>query len=196
MSGARFRRIALTLACSLLVGLYFGTLVHELGHGLTGVVLGGSIEMISVFPGIQVYPTFVYMGWDSVFGRVGAPELSPQWKDSLMMLMGSGSTAIVSYLLLLLARLTSRRCKYFCLGCIIVAVIFAWDVILYSTLPLVGLRHGVFIGGQYPEPLEAAESLGASTPLYFIFLTVHFAVFHLILAHLWGKFRRQYPTSG
>lgn len=139
------------------------TLVHELGHGLTALALGGEFNHLYIFPGVELWPELgkAYSGfWPGnvalTFFRGGTHW--QEWQVGLTLFMGSGSTLLLSFVaVFLLWWLEPRRI----LEKFLVTLSFGFlDMLLYIFLPMIGLRHIVFIGGDKPEPLLGAMRMG------------------------------------
>ncbi|NIV30936.1 MAG: hypothetical protein GWN58_16030, partial [Anaerolineae bacterium] len=140
-----------------------GLFVHELGHGITAEVLGGEFEGLYVMPGVQVWPHPGKPYADEWQGYVGLAEYDPNWEidswqDGVVDLMGSGSTLLVAALAL--GALWLFRPRGWLRRLLLAEVLMFADILLYTFLPLLGLRHWFFFGGDYPEPLEGAMKLG------------------------------------
>lgn len=155
----------------LLVVALAGLFVHELGHGLTAMALGGKFTALYTFPGIQVWPDFgqKYPGdWAGYIGMArysyGSNWEPDGWQTGLVTLMGSGSNLLLAALALgFLWGFRPRGKLRFLL--VAEAIMFV-DLPLYTFLPLVGLRHFFIIGGSSPEPLEGALQLGFPPGLF------------------------------
>ena len=149
--------------------------VHEAGHGVTAMVLGGKITLIEVMPGIQLYPTVELRPWDGVIARVDNTPLNAPFREGLVLFLGSGSTAVVSYGLIayLLASRPKGLARFAVLS---MAIICAWDIITYSVFPAMGLRHWAIIGGVTVEPLDGAVMMGITPMAYYIGLVLHVVV--------------------
>ncbi len=179
-------RVVVVLILSVIIAVPVGTLVHELGHGITAVALGGRIEGIWVWP-VRLFPGIQFTGWQlDQFGWCSTSGVESEWGRGLKMLMGSGATSVLAYLLLIVSSLRLRA-SWLSIGVIAVGTVFAWDIFLYSTLPLAGLQHGVVIGGKSAEPLWGAVGMGVPRWTYFVFLMVHFVTFHALLC--WTRVR-------
>lgn len=180
----------ITLMLVALVGLF----VHELGHGITATALGGKFTSLYILPGIQVWPHFGQPypnGWSGYIGWVeynyGFNWNPDGWQPGLVTLMGSGSNLLIAALALVaLWVFQPRRCLRFFL--VAEAMMFV-DLLLYTFLPLVGLRHFFIIGGISPEPLEGAIQLGLPSWLFIALVGVVSALMS------WGLIRyvRRHP---
>jgi hypothetical protein len=162
-----------TIPLFLVMSLPPGILWHELvGHGLTGVFLGGRITHVEIL-GVVLYPDLSWNGWDGSYGKAtvyGVTSTTGQW---LVSLNGSMSTWLVSLIsvLLLWIRPWGPVCRT-----ILVVLGLWWIDLLTYTLPSFGLRRSIFWGGTYSEPYEAAVSLGVPGPLFQSFVVVSSAV--------------------
>jgi hypothetical protein len=175
-----YLKILRVFVFTLFLATIFGTIIHEAGHCLTAVALGGRIKMIRMIPGIEIYPQVKFVGWDfSTFGGCSTTGVKSQVGKGFGHFMGSGSTLIVAYLLLLASRFIKQ--KWICIMLLLQALIYAWDIISYSVFPLFGLRHWLIIGGLYPEPLRGAITMGCPQAVYFVCLLMHLVVFHIVL---------------
>ncbi|MFA6187091.1 MAG: hypothetical protein WC770_07775 [Phycisphaerae bacterium] len=182
-------KLVFIITASLILGVIADIIIHEFGHGLSGAAVGGKIFSIRIWPGIQVYPKICFEKFTpSIFGLAIVHNLESNKQQGIMELMGSGTTAVSAYLIIGLTAVA--KFKKFTIFFIIVSMIFAWDIILYSTLPLIGLRHGFFLGGEIAEPLLAAQKLGISKGLYFFILVGHAVVFNFIVFNRWKKYRQ------
>ncbi|MCB2153285.1 M50 family metallopeptidase [bacterium] len=182
------KKIAVLVILTLLLGLPATGFFHEFGHGATAILLGGRIDHIWLFPGIELFPDLGFSLIDEFpcnLGGCGISGLNADWKVSVESLMGSGCTLIAAYLIILWPFL--REAHWSTCLTITFSLPFAWDIILYSTLPLAGLRHAVFLGGEVPEPLIAARDLGVSYWVYFSALIFHVLLFHTLLVRVWRK---------
>lgn len=167
--------------CALLASVFIGTLLHEFGHGLTALMLGGQLHEVSVWPGVTVYPDLRFDDWHwTFFGLCNWSDVPSEWKEGLSILMGSGTTALAAYALLAAVHGFRKRC-WLAVGLLAASLPLSWDILLYSTMPLLGLRHGIIVGGPNPEPLIGAEMMGIPRSLYFALLAIHFVVFHFFL---------------
>ena len=179
MRSRRLRWVTL-FAFALILVLVFvlATLIHEIGHGLTAEILGGKFLNFYIYPGIQVWPDFghPYTGnWDNSLAYMYydyGPGWQPDgWQNGFVLLMGSGTNlllATIAIVLLWLFRPTGLLRLF-----LIAESIMFLDIVFYTFLPLLGLRHFFFIGGKIPEPLDGAMLIGSSRP---VFLTAVFAL--------------------
>ena len=159
--------------CVLLVSAYIGALVckvvHESGHALTAIAFGSRVESVGVrFP---LKPGFF---------RIAYSLPGEQWQKGLTTLMGTGATTILAYMLVFI--MLGCRCPVrFRLAVLLVALVCAWDMFLYSVLPLLGLRRFLLFGGRHAEPVSGAQMIGIPTWLFLCGLAVSFMAFHALL---------------
>jgi len=136
-------------------------LIHEAGHAITTLVLGGTVSAVYVYPGIEILPDLGRRyegGWPGggavIFGE-GAPDWE-EWEWGLVRLMGSGLNLLlaIAALVVFLALRPSGIWK------VIVAVesLMLLDILVYSALP--------WLGGHVSEPVRGAEMLGISPGLF------------------------------
>jgi hypothetical protein len=167
---------ALLVLISLGAGALVCKVVHESGHALTAVALGGKIE--SVRACLPRKPGFF---------RVEYSLSGSDWRKGLTDLMGTGATTLVAYGLILVV-LKGRPAPWLRTVVVPVSLVCAWDMFLYATLPLLGLRRGLLLGGRHAEPLCGAEMMGVPRWLFLCGLTVSFIAFHSLL---YWSLRRQ-----
>lgn len=177
----------LTLALVWLVA----SCIHELGHGLTAEALGGKFLWFSLWPGIQVYPNpgQPYEGeWGTSIAKAAYAYSSgwEDWRNGLVLLMGSGSTLLLA--VLALGGLWLFRPRGWPRILLVAGVLMVEDMLLYALLPeLFGLRHYVIFGGVKPEPVDGAELLGFPRPPFVVSVVL---VSALLLAGLVFYLRR------
>jgi hypothetical protein len=159
--------VMLVLA-SLIAGALLCKVVHESGHALTAVLLGGTIESVRVRLPLPSSPGFFRIE----YSLSGSP-----WRRGLAGLMGTGGTAVVAYALLLVA-MRYRSVSWPQCVLLPVSVVCAWDMFLYGTLPLLGLHRFIVFGGNHAEPVEAAQMMGVPKWLFLSALALSFVVFH------------------
>ena len=143
--------------------------IHEAGHAITTVVLGGTVNALYVFPGIEVLPDLGkrYEGTWPGWGMWLDTESGPNWgnrEEGLVWLMGSGINLLLA-VAALIAFLTLKPSGIWKVILIAESLMFL-DILLYTVLPQFGLRHGIILGGDYPEPLYGAEMLGIIAPIF------------------------------
>ncbi|HUU84027.1 MAG TPA: hypothetical protein VM243_11040 [Phycisphaerae bacterium] len=157
MSWASVGRRMAHVAAILLVALILGTACHEvLGHGLTGVLVGGRIGYVEIL-GVQVWPELGWHGWPDTYGLCAVTDVPDGTAGAVMRLAGSMSTWLVSVLAVALLWLRRwRGWPRFVLVCLSIW----WIDLLTYTLPSWGLRRSILWGPVYSEPYEAAIALG------------------------------------
>lgn len=164
--------------------LGFNLLLHEFGHCIAMNQTRGKCEGVYVPPGVKVWPLEgfgdPYPGeWEAAMGRTRY-EIVPPTPEAIgfVMLMGSGSTALLSLLAMLSLWILEPRgwgrtilmVQSLCFG----------DLLFYTILPeFFGLRHFFLWGGNGPEPLEGAVSMGFARGDVILFVLVFSAVMFL-----------------
>ena len=158
----------LLLFISIVFGAIVCKVVHESGHALTAFAFGAKIESIHLsFP--RKFSFFSI--------RYSQPDVN--WKRGLTDLMGTGSTTLLAYILILIVLMV--RCPMWLrIGLTSVSFVCAWDMFLYATLPLLGLKRFVFFGGDHAEPVCGAGMMGIPRWLFLCGLTVSFIMFHTL----------------
>jgi hypothetical protein len=156
---------------SFLVGAAVCKIIHESGHALTAWALGGTIESVRVH--LPTRPGFVRIEYLLPAGG---------WRKGLADLMGTGATTIVAYGLVL-AVLAHRSQVWPRFVLLPVSLVCAWDMFLYGTLPLLGLRRFLVFGGRHAEPVSGAGMVGIPKWLFLLMLALSFIVFH----YLWCR---------
>ena len=164
--------LVLLLGCAVFL---LGTFTHEGGHAIVAAAFGQPIHSIAIIPGIQVYPTVRCIHWNGAIAWVDADLPTGRWEHGFFLVMGCGLTAFFAYLWLLVAAFSRRSLKAILLGA---SVGYAWDMFLYATMPLLGLRHWIIIGGDRAEPLVGARLMGLPDWVFWSFLSIHFVIFH------------------
>lgn len=146
-------------------------LVHEGGHTVVALSYGGKITYFEVLTGFKLYPGVELVPWVGSVARVGydLPKIT-RFQSGLLVLAGSGSTALLSYAALMVGWKRRGLARLFWLW---LARLMAIDIVTYSFLPLVGLDHWVFFGGGYPEPFYGAQALGVTGWAYFPLIVLH-----------------------
>jgi hypothetical protein len=157
--------------------MVLSTLIHELGHGLTAEALGGEFISIDVYPGFQIWPDFgkpFEGGWDHqialMYYRYGPSWQDGNWRDGLVQLMGSGINLLLATFALVLLRVFRPKGLFKLL--LAAEALMVFDIVFYTFLPLIGLRHLFFIGGANPEPLGGALKMGIPQPVFLLFVGV------------------------
>ena len=156
-------RIVLKVIGGILIAVLavlIGHMIHEGGHALTMLALGGKVTSIGIWQ-VQAYPKIVLTGPFGLHSWVGGTTPPPQWKNGLMLLMGAGSTAIAAYVAAaLLFILKPRGLLRFGL---IVSALGTADIASYCVfpnLPFTSLLGFVTYRDSYMEPVDGARLLG------------------------------------
>jgi hypothetical protein len=148
-------------------------LIHEGSHIVTALLMGGKILGITIMPGIQLYPTFDLIPWDGRGASINYTLIQgTAFKSGMIALSGSLYTAIVGYFLIIYA-IWYRPSGWRQVAIVALALLSIWDIIAYSILPEIGLKHWGFYGGGVPEPMIGAVYAGISYNLYQLALTAH-----------------------
>jgi hypothetical protein len=171
--------MVLMLLASVVVGAVVTKSGHEIGHALAALACGSKIREIRVMPGIQLYPSLKKASCRTVV--INYTEPPARWQRGLVAFMGTGSTTVLAYLLLALLWWL-RPSRYWQAFLAVTAILLAWDMYLYSTLPLLGLRRFIFFGGHHAEPVHAMELMGVPKVLFLTGLILSFVAFHSLLA--------------
>jgi len=143
-------------------------LIHEFGHALWGIALGGRLVYIQVTY-FELYPKIAITSKFQL-GYVVVAGLSSQFKLGLFLLAGSMTTNIASWLIviILLKKQLGLRTK---MAFLIAGLIGLLDLPFYVIFPQIDLRHWIVLGGSTPEPLVGARLMGVSDLVfYFIVL--------------------------
>jgi hypothetical protein len=160
-------------------------IIHESGHLVTAIILEAKIKYIVIMPGIKLYPEIALEAWKGWGAAIDYTlENGTPFKSGLIALMGSGSAALVGYLTTLLLFFLKKP-GLFQIGLLAFSLICAWDMITYSILPEIGLKHWIFFGGALPEPMIGAVYMGMSYFQYKLLLISHIICSNgLILVYL------------
>jgi hypothetical protein len=155
----------LVFLLALLVAALVATPIHEAGHCVTVELLGGTCAGMYTWPGFELWPDFgqpapgawgmeiAYMVYEP-----GPGWEADDWQRGLVTLMGSGSNLLLASLALTYLSISKPKGI---LKILLGAEAFMFlDIVLYTFLPLIGLRHLFLVGGDKPEPLQGALRLG------------------------------------
>jgi len=132
-------------------------LVHEFGHALWGIAVGGELAYLKItyfeiYPNLALTATFV-------LGHVEVGGLRTTFAQGLFLLGGSVTTNILAWFLgLFLLRVHIGYRKQVALKTL--GLFGILDLPLYVLLPQIGLQHWILLGGNIPEPLIGARDLG------------------------------------
>lgn len=171
------KRLYLFLILFLPLGLAMD-LIHEGGHVLWGTLAGGHLTELQIAY-FQLYPTFTLTAHFRL-GYVHMQGLSTMFAKGLMGIGGSLTTHLAAWLIgvTLIKTQISPKTK---LSLYTLGLFGILDLPFYTFLPQLGLRHWIIIGGNYPEPLIAAERLGIPQSIFY--LTVILTTSTLILLY-------------
>ncbi|HUW31746.1 MAG TPA: hypothetical protein VM223_09055 [Planctomycetota bacterium] len=157
-------RIVLKVIGGILIAVLavlIGHMIHEGGHALTMLALGGKVTSIGIWQ-VQAYPKIVLTGPFGLHSWVGGTTPPPQWKNGLMLLMGAGSTAIAAYVAAALLFILKPR-SLFRFG-MIVGALATFDIMWYCVSPNLALPRGPFhvinLRDSYMEPVEGGKLMG------------------------------------
>jgi len=179
--------------------LFTGLIIHEVGHGVTAQWLGGEFRRLYVFPGVEVWPD-PGQPFEGDWGmRVGVAEIQwgeewESWQEGLVLLMGSGSTLLVSCAAL--AGLWIFRPKHGLAYGFSVIALFYLDILFYTLMPTwFDLPHWIVFGGREPEPLIGAEMLGCPRKVFITLVLIVSILMTISLAGYWITQRRRVAES-
>ena len=161
-----------------------GAVAHEAGHVITAAAFGHPLQRVDVIPGIQIYPTIRWTGWSANIAWVAMGTPRVPWQEGLCLLMGSGMTSVLAYCGLFVAARLRRNLSRVILAA---SVLYAWDMLLYATMPLIGLRHWIVVGGSFAEPFEGARLMGLADWVFWLLWTTDFLLFHWLLARVYCR---------
>ena len=179
--------------------LFMGLIIHEVGHGLTAQLLGGEFHRLFVFPGMEVWPD-PGQPYEGDWGlRVGIAEIEwvedwESWQNGLVLLMGSGSTLLLACAALAILWIfrPERGLAYGLSG----VALFYMDILFYTLMPAwFGLPHWIFFGGHDPEPLIGAEMLGIPRTVFIALVLIVSILMTISLAGYWVNHRRRLADS-
>jgi hypothetical protein len=138
--------------------------VHEFGHALWGVVVGGrftymQVAFFEIYPRLAITSQFI-LGCVRVEGLTG-------FDHGLFLLGGSMTTNLVAWLLGLVLLKTELRYKTQ-VTLRILGLFGILDLPFYVIFPQIGLRHWIFLGGHAAEPLVGARIMGMPDPAFYV----------------------------
>jgi hypothetical protein len=158
----KIKRVFTYLVCFTICCFLYG-LCHELiGHGLTAILLSGSIDSIHLF-GFKVFPNF---GWSGIPGGLGIDDLPTGKLLDIVIIMGPISTWLVSLLAVIALWI---RYPTGLLRVVLVCLSFWCYDLLGEALMVWGIPKYLFFHSDSPGHYEAAIRLGVQDPLFHIF---------------------------
>lgn len=168
------------------VGCIVGAALHETGHAVVALAYGREIRQIRVGPALTIYPSIEFGSINLDLGEVEQAPPKSQQEEGLRDLAGSALTAIVAIILLGIFRAaeTSRVVRTIVS---VACLVLSWDIISYSTFPLLGWRHWIVLGGTEPEPVIGAGLLGVVRWAYYVGLAIYAVVANWLAFRLWVK---------
>jgi len=169
--GFKYKTFLLPLVLFVPLGLVMD-FVHEFGHVIWGVALGGrltymKVTFFEIYPRLAITPQFT-LGVVQVVWDMPSP---PAFEYGLFLLGGSLTTNVVSWLLaLFLLRMNFRFKTQVMLK--MLGLFGLLDLPFYVFLPQIGLRHWIFLGGCQPEPLMGARNIGIPDPVFYVMVVL------------------------
>jgi len=160
---AKGRTLLLCLILFLPLGLVMD-LVHESGHALWGVAVGGRLTYMQIGY-FEIYPNLAITQQFSL-GRTQVAGLPSKSAQGFFLLGGSMTTNVIAWLLgliLLRTRLGDRTR----LALKVLGLFGLLDLPFYVVFPQIGLLHWIFLGGDRPEPLLGARNIGVPDSVFY-----------------------------
>lgn len=175
----RIFRIILLL-CLIVVS---SAILHEGGHVIVMFLNGMSITRVVIAPGIQIYPVFTRVEWTGFIIGLGIERgFASDYQNGLCYVMGSGTTALCSYLLLLIVYTGLHKLrKQTIVILLILSSIWASDIITYSIFPALGLKHFIFLGGSMAEPIVGVTLMNIPKWISYSVILVHALLYYFLL---------------
>jgi hypothetical protein len=144
-------------------------LIHEIGHAICGMIVGGTLTYIQV-AFFQIYPSLAFtshfrLGYCVVHG------LSTNFEYGLFLIGGSLTTYIAAWIIafILINHNLDEKTHVF-------LKTIGWfgvlDLPFYIIFPQIGLRHWIIIGGDIAEPLIGAQKMGIPEPVFYTITTL------------------------
>jgi hypothetical protein len=155
-----------------------GLFLHEMGHGIVACFFGGTITYVEVMPGIELYPGIASHPWNGLIAQIGydLPNIT-SFQEGFIHLMGSGTTLVISSLLLLILIFFTPRGKIRWFTGLLIAL-FPLDIITYSIFPALGWRHWIVFGGRTAEPVNGAIAMGIAKQAYYLSLGLYLVILY------------------
>ena len=170
-----FKSLFLPLVLFVPLGLLMDV-IHELGHGVWGTLVGGRLTYIQIayfiiYPSLAVTPQFRL----GAAGIEGLPYGS--FSYGLMLLGGSMTTSTASWVIaiILLKMSLSNRAQ---VALKVLGLFGILDLPFYIVFPQMGLGHWIFLGGCGAEPLNGTRMMGI--PDFAFYLAVVISTFGLV----------------
>lgn len=161
---AKGRTLLLLLVLFLPLGLVMD-LVHESGHALWGIAVGGKLTYMQIAC-FEIYPNLA-VTQQFFLGRTQVTGLPSEFAYGLFLLGGSMTTNIIAWLLgLILVR--TRLGHRTRLALKVLGLFGLLDLPFYVVFPQIGLLHWIFLGGDSPEPLLGARKIGVPDSAFYI----------------------------
>jgi len=188
--GFKCKEFFLPLVLFIPLGLFMD-FVHELGHALWGIALGGRLAYMKIVY-FEIYPQFSLTS-TFILGFVRVEGLTTEFASGLMSLGGSLTTNIISWLLALILLKTKFGYKTQ-VALKILGLFGLFDLPFYVLFPQIGLRHWIFLGGDTPEPLLGARNIGIPDPVFYITtvlttLGLTFLYFKTLREKIWKRIK-------
>jgi hypothetical protein len=143
-------------------------LIHELGHVVWGMLLGGDITFMQV-AFFELFPRLAVTG-DFVVGMVRVRGLVNE-AYGLFLLGGSVTTNVVAWMLPWI--LQQRQCEKYVRWMLQICSIYGFlDLPFYVIWPQLGLQHWVILGGDSPEPLIGARLVGIPDGVVYLLVLI------------------------
>lgn len=175
----------------IVVLLWVGTLIHEMGHVIVVWLAGGTLTELNVF-GVDLYPHLGltmqsgYYGWMGYDGHINSIQ------HAHLMLWGSLATLITAIIaqVILWAHPLQKWLPRF----MVIVVSFFWLDIFTHTLPAVGLPMYLFFGSRSAESTseayQGAVALGMPGMLFAV-LTIAISILLMSLTLLqWRRLKQ------
>jgi len=164
-----YKTLLLPLALFIPLGLVMD-FVHEFGHAVWGTAVGGrltymQIAYLIIYPRLALTPQFQ-------LGSAGVDGLTyGSSAYGLMLLGGSMTTSIASWLIALILLKTSLG-KKTQVALKVLGLFGILDLSFYVLFPQIGLGHWIFLGGCEPEPLSGARMMGIPDPAFYLMVVL------------------------
>jgi hypothetical protein len=159
---ANIKRVLTYLVCFAVSFFLYGVFHELIGHGLTAILLGGSIDSIHLFC-FKVFPNFE---WSGIPGGVGIDNLEEGKLLDIVIIVGPISTWVVSLLAVIV--LWVRRPAGLLRVILVCLSLWCYDL-LGEALLVWGIPKYLFFHSESPFHYEAAVRLGIQDPLFHIF---------------------------